>query len=53
MKKNLFIKQLERITVVFIILMILMCVATPIFIYVNGKYKIINTTETSKTEDIF
>jgi len=43
MKKKIFLKRLDQITYIFIIIILLMIILTPCFIYFNSKYKIINT----------
>lgn len=55
MKKKIFLKRLNQLTYIFIIIILLMLIMTPCFIYFNSKYKIINTN-VSKAEvemDIF
>lgn len=54
MKKKILLKRLNTITYIFIIIMILMMILTPCFIYFNSKYKIVNTLNNVNDEnDIF
>lgn len=55
MKKKIFLKRLDQLTYIFIIIILLMMILTPCFIYFNSKYKIINTdTDKNHIEtDIF
>ena len=54
-KKNNYKKTvniLNKLTIITIIIIILIMVGTPIFIYLNSKYEIINKTNI-KNNDIF
>ena len=55
MKKKVFLKRLDQLTYIFIIIILLMIILTPCFIYFNSKYKIINTNATNEQieTDIF